>query len=766
MGITIVIVISFSFFGTYSVFLKGEKKDGVAFTAIDGSKVYTGQLHDLISLISGDSRDLLLRNGPATAFNDGFVAKDILATGVAQVLVEPVLSTLQKEFSMRLEKEKHFVPFAHKMNPFINAEQVWTYFAPDVKKYYTLLKSYDDPANAATFDARVKLYLAERNFPAPYMRQVLRYQLSQFEDPSQDEELASRDFALFGYHTLQDWFSKEFVELVAQYVINVAKLAEQKGYSVTTQEVLWSLSNNIQASFKENRNNPYFTFSTQDLYFQEELRRQNMDLARLVAAWKNVELYRRFMGQNKDALLISPLPFRDFTQYLEEEVEAETYHLPKELCFHNLRDIEKFELYLNAIRDPKEKCGLMMPKKLLSADEVMKVFPEFVEKRYRLRYWLCDKEVLKTKIGVKATWEWQIEDKGWKKLQEKFPDIGAKKTLSKEERCGVLDTLDSKTRNIVDSFSRDVIVDEHPEWIQETLGKAVPKEEDLFLRERGGKSPFVGISRPSELFRLLDSASLGEPHPALSSYSQDGVHYWKIVVLDRQEAPKILTFREANVDGTLDQVLDKILEASYSRIRSSHPAAYVKENGEFRDFKEVRDLVGEAYFQELFVKLDKQKDATVEEMAGIGKDSSKDSLRLAARFFPYMKEAYLAVREQSPNVGDYISSSKKDIVQPLLDQWKLIKGKDQLVRKGTNEAIFSPLAFSLDIGKFSKLCWMGKNGISFFKVIARTKQYEGDLLRHKVYDSREILQNEFIRGLTRELSTKMREKRAFGSFTE
>jgi GcvH upstream region-like protein len=766
MFITVVIVISFSFFGTYSVYLKNEKKDGVAFTAIDGTKVYGGQLRDLVSLLGGDSRDLLLRSGAGTAFNDGFIAKDILATGVAQVLMEPILKNFQKEFTTRAEKEKHFVPFVHKMHSFINAEQVWTYFAPDVKKNYVLLKSFDNPLSPLAFDARVKLYLAERNFPAPYMRQVMRYQLSQFEDPSQDEELATRDLSIFGYHTLQDWFSKGFIEYVAQYVINVAKLAEQKGYSVSTQEVLASLSYNIQGSFKENRNNPYFNYSTQDLYFQEELRHQNMDLSRLVAAWKNVELYRRFMGQNKDALVISPLPFKDFARYLEDEVEAESFHLPKDLCFHTLYDLEKFELYLTAVRDPKEKLGaLMLPTKFLPAEEVVKSFPELVEKRYRLRYWHCDKEVLKTKIGVRATWEWQLEDKGWKKLQEKFPDIGAKKVVGREDRCGVLDTLDAKARSLVDAFSRDCILDEHPEWIEEALAKSAPKEEDLFLRERGGKSPFVGIIRPGELFRLLDSAQLADLNPALSSYSQDGVHFWKIIVVDRQEAPKILTFREANGDGTLDKVLDKILETSYSRIRSSHPSAYVKENGEFKDFKEVKDLVGEAYFQDFFLKLDRQKEA-LEELAGIGKDASKNIQRLACRFLPYMKEALQAISEQSPKASEYISFGKKDIVQPLLDQWKLIKGKEKLVRKETGEAIFSPLLFSLDVGQYSKLCWMGNNGISFFKVIGRTKEYQGDLLARKVYESRELLQNEFTRTFARELSAKMREKGAFGSFSE
>ena len=57
--ITVVIVISFSFFGTFQTFSGSEQDDSVAFTALDGSKVRRSEVSDMVTFLTTDSHDFL-----------------------------------------------------------------------------------------------------------------------------------------------------------------------------------------------------------------------------------------------------------------------------------------------------------------------------------------------------------------------------------------------------------------------------------------------------------------------------------------------------------------------------------------------------------------------------------------------------------------------------------------------------------------------------------------------------------------------------------
>jgi len=61
---------------------------------------------------------------------------------------------------------------------------------------------------------------------------------------------------LFGYHTAEDWFGPRFVKLVSEFVINSAKIAEQRGYKVSKEETLVDLMRNVETSFQQIRKIP------------------------------------------------------------------------------------------------------------------------------------------------------------------------------------------------------------------------------------------------------------------------------------------------------------------------------------------------------------------------------------------------------------------------------------------------------------------------------------------------------------------------------
>ena len=111
--ITVVIVISFSFFGTFQAFAGKEQDDKVAFTALDGSKVRRSEVVDMVAFLTSDSHDFLFSGGAGNALNDGVLAGDILESGLAQVIGVPYLTEMAPELQTRLEREKRYKSYTH-----------------------------------------------------------------------------------------------------------------------------------------------------------------------------------------------------------------------------------------------------------------------------------------------------------------------------------------------------------------------------------------------------------------------------------------------------------------------------------------------------------------------------------------------------------------------------------------------------------------------------------------------------------------------------
>lgn len=756
--ITIVIVISFSFFGTYSVFLRGEKSDSVSFIAVDGSKVYQTEVNDLVAILNGDSRDILFRSagGSGSAFNDGFIVNDLLSTGVAQVMVAPFLKDFASDLTLRFDREKHFTPYVHPHASFISAEAIWAYFAPDLKQNLAALLKQSNPASKQAFDLRVKLYLDERNFPSVYLKQLIGYQQMQSSYVTQDETLPTKDLSLFGYHSLQDWFGKKFLDISAEYVINTAKIAAKKGVRVTRDATLETLSRNLATSFKENQRNPYFLVTSPDEYFQQELRRLGMDQGRLIRAWHNVELYRAYVGSLSNSCVLSPLPYEDFYRELNQYSDVEMYRLPKQFCLQNLNDLEKLQIYLTATGGKN-----FSSKKILSPSEVKKVYPQLVEKRYRVKYSHVNKDELGLHIGVKKTWEWQVADPNWKVVVEAFPELGVTQAKTAEARFAILEKMDQKVRSRVDTFSRNKMIDEHPEWLEDALKKEGMKDEEAALRDLGGKTPFTGIKNNGEFMRILDSVPLGSQSPALSQYNQDGVNFYRIIVDARNDAPQLLTFKEASADGTLTALLDKALEATYLRVRGQNPQNFVKDNGEWKDLAEVKDQVGEIHFQDLFRRLDNEKVSAEKEMPRFCNWQDKESSRIALFFLPYMQEVYGLIQKSPEKSAEFVVEKGKVDESSVTDQWKLVRAKERLIRRDVPEFASTLEAFSMKPGQLSHLGFLPKEGPLFFKFIEKGTVTSSDGLRQKVYEAKRELGNELQQTLCSNNVNQMVQKKAF-----
>jgi GcvH upstream region-like protein len=762
--ITAVIVISFSFFGTYSAMHSKEEKDEVAFTAVNGKSITKIELHDVVRFISVGSNAHLYWNVEwgENPFNDQVISKDFLETGLAEVVVAPFLDQLKDELQTRLEKEKRYVPYAHPQAPFVGVENVWHYFAPNIKKHVDTLKNYTDAATPEAFSTRVQLFLAERQFPATYLKRMIKYQESEqssWLEP--DESLHNRDLALFGYHSTEDWFGNNFLTLMAQYIINTAAVAEEKGLQVTLEEARAGLYNNVEESFKQAQNNPYFAVQNINDYYTDSLRRLGMDEVRLAKIWQRVMLFRRYFLQNRESILVSPLAFEEFYKRMNECVTVEVYKLPSELCFQKMSDVQKFQLYVNGVRDPKfvkRENELLVPRNFLPVSEIKKIAPELVQKKYRLRYATCSQDLLQAKIGLRATWDWQVQNASWKKLQNKFAQLGAKKAETEDARRFLLDSLDPKTRNLVDSFSRQEIVKEHPEWIQEALDRAPKKEEELYVREQGGKMPLLGIKDRHALMVLLDKAKLGEGDPSLSLLSQDGNYYHNIVVLERPGVEEILTYKQALQDGTIDALYKKTLESAYVRARTQKPSSFLQENGEWKPLEEVKDQVAATYFEDLANRLDQECEKEEKNMPYFCTWKNREKARVAVRMLPYMKEIWKKAKESS--FASFLQGDKEATQNPLLTQWLLVRATEKVTRRGKGFSVDQLEAFSLKGDLFSKLRYKGKAGVTFFKVLEKGALTTESEVREKVYEARALLGHSIELELGAKLRDMMQQKGA------
>ncbi len=764
--ITVVIVISFSFFGTFQAFSGKEQDDSVVFTAVDGSKVRRTEVSDMVNFLTSDSHDFLFSGAMAgNALNDGVIASDVLESGLAIAIGDPFMMEIGSEQQSRLDRERRYKPYSHPRAPFLTAEQIWAYYAPDIKTNYDRLRGYDNAQNKDAFQTRVNLFVAERRFPSIYLRQFLRYQEASHKWLPQDPNLMHQDLSLFGYHSIQDWFGRQFVELVAQFVINSAKVAEQKGYTITKDETMASLYRNAEEAWRQARTQGLTQAPNAQDFFQEQLRRLGMDQARAINVWKDVLLFRTLYFENADSILVDTASYKDFYHHLNEYVDIDLYQLPKDLRFSTLGDLEQFVLYLNAVRPPvegsKNQNPLAIPMAFATVQQVKKVYPELVERTFTVRMQEANKEELQKKIGVRQTWEWQVQDPNWQDLKKRYPELAKGGDDTQEARLKLLDSLDPARRATCDTSSRQKIVDQHPEWLEQVLNEATAEVKEITVREQGGKPPFTGFKDGATLISLLDKAPLNEQSKELAQISQDNVHYFKIEVIERQQPERILTFSEAKADATMDAILNKTLEASYPRVRSKQPALFLKDNGEWKPFKEVKDNIALYHFEELFRLIDHKIAYYKEKMPNYTDWASKENAILAVSLLPYVQEEQNVIKEKIAKAEEWPDIKGDAANKSGPEQFSMIKVRERQVLSGPNFAVNPELAFSLERETMSPLTCYQNSGPSFFIVLGKGFLPSDGLVRAKVLEERSMVGREAVLALAGDLLTAMQKKGAY-----
>lgn len=772
--ITVVIIISFSFFGTYSTLGSNTWREQIAFKAVNGREVTRSDVDEMALFLATDNDDKMLYGGMwgPNFLNDGVIRKDFFETGLGQELALAYREDLQDDINKRLAKEKKYALYSHPQARFLSVENVWNYFAPEMNAHFDALRAAQNGLDSDAFNHRVQLFLAEKRLPASTIRYILRYQEKQYNWLKPDEMLNQTDLSLFGYHTLEDWFGPNFTRLVSEFIINAAILAEAQGYEISKAEVLADIVRNTQLSYQQNLKNPHLGVTSPEEYLNEQLRRLNMDQARAIKIWRQVLLFRRYFQDAGANALVDNLMSQRMHQFAHQNVALDLYRLPSSLRLANYDDLQKFEVYMRAVAKQNKSDLLALPQQFLAVAEVSKNYPELIQKRYELEVSKATQKALQARIGLRELWNWEVEDQNWQMLAKQFPSLGAKAAETREQRFEALENLDATTRVIVDAYAKQAIVKSHPEWIDQALTEAKPEKMVIGLRTQGGKMPFSGLDgkeKRQAFIKLLDEASIGA-QPASGSplydFTADQQAYYRITVLNRAEQPEILTFAEANSDGTLNEIRDRVLEKHYVSIREQNPSLYQNDKKEWKPFKNVQDVIASQYLEKVLTSLESvQKNLSSEQDQT---SWSKDQLA-SLRFYPYLNKIKGEVEKDLAQADQWINKQTAAEDQSdslanrpaLVDQWKIEKATLTLNRQNQENTVDVAEALTLDPDGWSALK-VSANGDLFFYQVKNKEMANipSKAVAEQIMEAQSLLGAEAQRQLMQQVLRELKSKNA------
>ncbi len=760
--VTAVIILSFSFFGTYSAFTSGKGEDPVVFRTDDGTRMTRSEFNDYVHFLSMDS--LTLGEGgavPSNPLNDGVLANDIIAPGIGEVLAKRFSGDFASDWKIKLSRERSFQPYHHPQAPFLSAMQAWSYFAPDIKESFDQFRSVSSDDPVEIYKKKAALFLAERQFPPVFLRQILTYQQQQFNWIEPDISLEGRPLGLFGYSQITDWFGAPFVDKSCEFIIQAASRARASGLSVSSGEALASLYQNAQKALQRL---PQQSGVTADDLFRKTLRELNMDQSRAIDIWSDVLLFRRSLIDLPLNIVVNKQPFDEFLHQESEACDLDCYQLQPSLRLTSMRDLFKVQLWVNSVGEPLKSATptLLPPSTFREPEEVMGSWPEFVERKFILSVASASFDDLTKNIRLRDIWNWEVDNGNWELLLNEIPSLGEKEASDRDGRLQALDRLSPQLRAKADAIAKEHIVELHPQWLQDVLSKAKADCQHVNIRLIDGRLPFEGISDRQALISELMKAPITEIAPSLQSYTQDGKHFYRIQVLDRAAKDSLVPLPDLIADGTLDHVLDRVLEMSYPSIRTERPADYRGEKEEWKPFSQVKEKVGEAYFAAFLKQLDH---AIAEWKIKFPKFCHWDDLktsRVAVRFLPQLAlltQSLHGDRDWSAYVTTPYVTAEKDHVdlsiedRPLTDLWLLVESKQRLIRSEQSEKIQFAEALLLSPGAWMQPRYSQELGAFVAKVTKKDMEPYGEDLRASVFDCQRLIGREAVQNRAQQLVT-------------
>ena len=524
-------------------------------------------------------------------------------------------------------------------------------------------------------------------------------QQKQLKDVPLDPQLQYGDFSLFGFHSLSDWFGSDFIDLSAQFILNGASFAEQKGYKVSLDEAKTDLTLIYDASIQKMEEQGVKELPS----LNEHLRGLGFNLKSASEVWRKVLLFRRYFQGVSSATFIDRLPFTDFARYAKEAALLDMYEWPSSLRLRSLNDLIEFQGYLSMVA-PSLKNPLALPASFFPMETVAAKCPELVPEQYKIRF----KEISLQEVGLKASFaevlDWELDEKNWALLKKEFSFLLQLPQPTKTERFQILETLEAQNRAEIDRFARLSLARKHPEWIFEALASLAGQEKKIFVAE--GIYPLAHIRNTAQFAALLKASSQGdsEAKQALSSYCDNEKNAYAVEILE-VFPHSVLTFAEAKEVKILTKVSDRMLEDRYLQIGAADPTAFRNQKGDWLPLSQVRETVAKDFFAPLFKAI-----ASLEKKEWTDANSPMYRLLFATQ----------SALEDIKKNGESSSWLAKEETS-LANQFKMEK-KESKIERTMKEGSIDSLAFNMEEQSWSPVQVCPNGEIKFFYLSEKKAQ--------------------------------------------
>ncbi|NGX41290.1 MAG: hypothetical protein KR126chlam4_01129, partial [Candidatus Anoxychlamydiales bacterium] len=716
--IAFVIIVTFSFFGTQGVLERVNKvKDKDVAVAIDGSKIKLSEIQKMSIFLATDSQDISYSSKNhlrPNLFNNGFM-KDFFRSDLSKVFFEKYFNELKPSFENKFDKVKRYSPFVHLYDPSISARSIYERYAPNVLEILNELKSQKE-LNLKFLNLLSDLYVEQMRFPSETMRRLLIFQEQQ-KKVQQDPRLYQDSIAFFGFENALDWFGIDFIDLVSEFIINTSIVAEKKGYVVTLEEAKSDLMTNLNSSLDDKAKTQI------DTYYKNVLHNLSMDEKVAAKTWQKVMLYKKYFIDVSNNTLIDSLAYQEFDKYTRSKADIKLYSLPTSLHLKDFEDLIKFEMYLLATSNKTNP--LDVPNKNKDLLEIEKNYPELIEKKYEVRVKQTSLEKVAIKIKVKDMYFWQLEDKNWNKLRSEFKFIPIAK--DKQEKLKSLDTLEFSQKYEIDAFSRNEMVKESPNLIEEAIKELDAKNYKFYISLKNPKLP-IAIKNPDELLALIDAQD------KIENYTQDNKNYYSFEVVKRSETKELQSFEKAKNSKVIDKILNDFLKEKYFTLREELFEEFTTDDGSFKEFNNVRSKVAQIVFDDVVNKL---------KVAELTKNNSLDNLA-KYRLYSYVENFKKNIFEDEK----YLDNNKNSQFNLILVNEKISRSK--------NPNWIEKSVFSMDEKKYSPMNLLDTGNIEFF-YLDNIKQQEGSI--DKIDIAKNAMSSETAILLTKKLLKIFEEKK-------
>lgn len=698
--VTIMTISTFVFFGTYQVSTPNrDAEDSVLFKRLQGREIHRFYFEKLCRLIGSENVD----PSQISLLNDGILKRDILDVGAADLIYAQFGKEIEGELTSKWQKEKQFRSYSHPEGRFLSARSIWSMLGSDLGDK---LKQFQ--TNTNSFQKRVDLYLAEREFPPALLTYILRIKEREYQFAS-DPRLQNTSLALFGYKTSEDWFGKRFIEASASLILNGASYAKAKGYVVTRDEVMADLMVRYEefASQKGASNR----IPQADELIKNEMMAFGLSQDEFFEMLSDIHLYRRLLDDVGSTIIPDALCFRSFYSYAQEAVDINLYEIQGTYDLRTFEDFKRFECYLAHVAT-KRAASTLLPEKFDAIADIEKRSPEFIRSRMVFDVASTIPQEQQNRVALRDIWAWEQDPINLKKIQAEFPGL----VYDAKSPNEVFNQLSKEEKEHLDQFALREIVKAHPEWNALTL-QDKKAEEKTFLVARDGRGLLIdGITDKKELLARL------EKEPILNNYTQDGKHYFRIEIKSKSDAKEVLSYQDALKEGILDEFLEKEKD-SVNYLETA---------------KRVVNLASDIGFQ--FPEGLREK--PIEEVA--------PRLRFVAFLENYRKQP--AFRDPSHVL------TAEEIAHNIAMPWSPLKRAASLVRSKPNFVSFEEAKnLSKDEISFVKL---NENGIPYFYQIVDKRQ-NTEIPKDRLFQAQALLSEEAKRSVIQSLMLDMQKEKAY-----